>query len=273
MKCRSCGAELPAGAMFCGECGFSVTVPRLVEPPRRDQASDTAVITPLTPGASMQRPAPRAPVHTPVQPTAAPTHTTAPADASPAHTPAQPARHIPAPAAPERAVPMPSLDWPPPAYPVPATARPTPRPPVVPGPVAPAAAVPPERAYRRFEDTRVVHSGAVDTEASERFVLQFSTGEGTTVFGSGLIGRNPVVQPGESFDQIVTITDPGKSVSKTHLEFGQTDGTFWVCDRFSGNGTVVRQPDERPQRLHPGRRHPVARGSRIDIAEQFFIVS
>jgi hypothetical protein len=143
----------------------------------------------------------------------------------------------------------------------------------VPGPVAPAAAVPPERAYRRFEDTRVVHSGAVDTEASERFVLQFSTGEGTTVFGSGLIGRNPVVQPGESFDQIVTITDPGKSVSKTHLEFGQTDGTFWVSDRFSGNGTVVRQPDERPQRLHPGRRHPVARGSRIDIAEQFFIVS
>ncbi len=60
------------------------------------------------------------------------------------------------------------------------------------------------------------------------FVLQFSTGENVAVTGNGLVGRNPVAEPGEYFDQLVTIADPGKSVSKTHLEFGQ--GERWILD-------------------------------------------
>ena len=120
-----------------------------------------------------------------------------------------------------------------------------------------------------FEATRVVRRA----QPGERFVLQFSTGDSATVTGSGLVGRNPVAQPGEVFDQTVVILDPGKSVSKTHLEFGQTNGVFWVSDRFSGNGTIIRQPETDPQRAEAGKRYPVARGSRIDIAEQFFVVS
>ena len=120
-----------------------------------------------------------------------------------------------------------------------------------------------------FEATRVVRRGPV----GERFVLQFSTGDSATVTGSGLVGRNPVAQPGEVFDQSVVILDPGKSVSKTHLEFGQTNGVFWVSDRFSGNGTIIRQPETDPQRAEAGKRYPVVRGTRIDIAEQFFVVS
>ena len=58
----------------------------------------------------------------------------------------------------------------------------------------------------------------------ERFVLQFSTGESVTVSGTGLIGRNPALEPGEFVDELVTVFDEGKSVSKTHLEFGQEDG-------------------------------------------------
>ena len=107
----------------------------------------------------------------------------------------------------------------------------------------------------------------------ERFVLQFSTGESFTVTGSGLIGRNPRAEPGEYFDQIVRIIDPSRSVSKTHLEFGQEDGGFWVKDRFSGNGTVVRAPESSPQRCHPDRRYRLVRGSRVDMGEQFFVLS
>lgn len=107
----------------------------------------------------------------------------------------------------------------------------------------------------------------------ERFVLQFSTGESVTVSGSGLIGRNPVAQPGEYLDQFVVVGDPGKSVSKSHLEFGQDDGWFWVIDRWSTNGTVVRAPDAEPRRCEPGRRVRVPRGSRVEIGEQFFVVS
>ena len=120
-----------------------------------------------------------------------------------------------------------------------------------------------------LEATRAVAS----TLAEERFVLQFSTGESVIVSGAGLVGRNPASQPGEFVDQLITIFDAGKSVSKTHLEFGQDSGRFWVSDRYSTNGSTVRQPDSEPRRCEPGRRYYVARGTRVDIGEQFFVVS
>ncbi|WP_106210545.1 FHA domain-containing protein [Glaciihabitans tibetensis] len=119
------------------------------------------------------------------------------------------------------------------------------------------------------ERTRIVSRSGL----GERFVLQFSTGESVTVFGTGLLGRNPVAQPGESFDQLVVLTDPGKSVSKSHLEFGQEHGAFWVADRFSANGTVIREPELAPRRCDPGKRYRIVRGTRIDLGEQFVVVS
>ncbi len=120
-----------------------------------------------------------------------------------------------------------------------------------------------------LEATRVVSQHGT----GERFVLQFSTGESVTVHGAGLIGRNPSAQPGEYVDQLVSIFDVGKSVSKTHLEFGQEGGRFWVSDRYSTNGSIVRQPEAEPRRCEPGRRYFVMRGTRIDVGEQFFVVS
>ncbi|WP_210479016.1 zinc ribbon domain-containing protein [Naasia sp. SYSU D00948] len=111
------------------------------------------------------------------------------------------------------------------------------------------------------------------TPTAARFVLQFSTGEAVTVSGTGLIGRRPQAQPGEEFDVLVAIDDPGRSVSKTHLEFGQEGGAFWVSDRFSANGTVVREPDRSARLCAPGMRTRVARGSRVEMGEQFFVVS
>jgi hypothetical protein len=105
-----------------------------------------------------------------------------------------------------------------------------------------------------------------------RFVLEFSTGETRTVFGTGLIGRKPLPQPGESFDQLVQIADHTLSVSKTHLEFGEHEGVLWIADRFSGNGTIVRRPDDGALRCEPGRRYLVPRGSRVELAQQFFTV-
>lgn len=119
------------------------------------------------------------------------------------------------------------------------------------------------------EATRIV-SG---TGGGDRFVLQFSTGESVTVSGAGLIGRNPAAQPGEYVDQLISIFDVGKSVSKTHLEFGQEGGRFWVSDRYSTNGSIARQPEAEPRRCEPGRRYFVVRGTRIDVGEQFFVVS
>nr|RZI33986.1 hypothetical protein BJQ95_03624 [Cryobacterium sp. SO1] len=105
-----------------------------------------------------------------------------------------------------------------------------------------------------------------------RYTLQFSTGETVSVRGTGLIGRRPLPQPSERFDHLIQITDLGMSVSKSHLEFGQHDGEFWVNDRFSGNGTVVRRPPAPALRCEPGRRYLVARGARVEIGDQFFVV-
>jgi hypothetical protein len=154
---------------------------------------------------------------------------------------------------------------------------------VVPAPSAPAPTLPVrpdpfpwgDRGSAIFSDSDELEQTLIvpRRETGERFVLQFSTGESVTVFGSGLLGRNPTPQPTEYFDQLVSITDPGKSVSKTHLEFGQEAGSFWVSDRFSGNGSAVREPEAAPRRLVAGKRYRIVRGTRVDIGEQFFVVS
>jgi len=108
--------------------------------------------------------------------------------------------------------------------------------------------------------------------APERFVLQFSTGESVTVSGTGLIGRNPAPEPGEYFDLLVPIFDAGRSVSKTHLEFGQEDGRLWVGDRYSTNGTTIRRPGAEPRSCRPGTRYFVERGTRVELGDEFFVV-
>jgi hypothetical protein len=119
------------------------------------------------------------------------------------------------------------------------------------------------------ESTRIVPRGT----GGARFVLQFSTGESYTVLGSGLAGRNPHPEPGEYVDHLVTIVDPGRSVSKTHFEFGQHEGVFWFSDRHSGNGSTIREPGSEARVCEPGRRYPIVRGTRVDIGEQFVVVS
>ena len=142
---------------------------------------------------------------------------------------------------------------------------------VAPEPPAPVVLAPAPAALPTpdVESTRIVPRGT----GGARFVLQFSTGESYTVLGSGLAGRNPHPEPGEYVDHLVTIVDPGRSVSKTHFEFGQQGGVFWFSDRHSGNGSTLREPGAEPRPCEPGRRYPVVRGTRIDIGEQFVVVS
>ncbi|MCL9664988.1 FHA domain-containing protein [Curtobacterium albidum] len=154
------------------------------------------------------------------------------------------------------------------------TAAPLPPIPGATGPVLPpvgGAAVPssgdPEP-DEDVEETRIV----VKTQSTAPFVLHFSTGERTAVHGTGLLGRLPRPQPAERFDDLLTVHDPGKSVSKTHLELGRDGDDLWVSDRNSGNGTVIRHIDGSIRRCEPGRRYRVERGARVDIGEQFFLV-
>jgi hypothetical protein len=106
-----------------------------------------------------------------------------------------------------------------------------------------------------------------------RFTLSFSTGETVVVAGSGLIGRRPITQPGEQVEQLVAIQDPARSVSKTHLEFGLEAGELWICDRYSGNGTVAHPLGGVARQCEAGRRYRVTAGTRVEIGDQWFDVS
>jgi predicted nucleic acid-binding Zn ribbon protein len=118
------------------------------------------------------------------------------------------------------------------------------------------------------EATRIVSR----TAEQAPFLLHFSTGERLGVRGSALLGRLPRPEDGERFDDLLTIRDPGKSVSKTHLELGRDGDDLWVSDRHSGNGTVIRHIDGSIRRCEPGHRYRVERGARVDIGEQFFLL-
>jgi len=109
-------------------------------------------------------------------------------------------------------------------------------------------------------------------EPAVSYTLSFSTGELVQVTGSGLIGRRPITQPGEEVDQLVSVLDPGRSVSKTHLEFGIEAGELWICDRYSGNGTVAHPLGGVARQCEAGRRYRVTRGTRVDIGDQWFDV-
>lgn len=250
LRCEQCGATLAPDDIFCGECGFVTPVAaRNFSHPR-----DTAVITPILladlpplPPVGTSEPAlsaRSAPSIPPPQPASAPVFTDSPS-----------------PGAPPSAAP--------PRRPVPSTSAPAATPPAARTSVRAQRADPLDDDHEDVEATRIVSQ----RRNGDRFILQFSTGESFTVYGTGLIGRNPQPEPAEYFDQLIRVMDPSRSVSKTHLEFGQDSGAFWIKDRFSGNGSIVREPDAEAIRCQPERRYRLVRGSRVDIGEQFFVVS
>ncbi|HMM82554.1 MAG TPA: zinc ribbon domain-containing protein [Terrimesophilobacter sp.] len=240
--CQQCGTSVSPDDIFCGECGFVVGAMEYESPrPRDTNAVDRLEQVESDSGPEEVTPSDPEPEAEP-EPELAPEHEPEP-ESEPDPEPEPESEPEPAP----RPAPASIFDPVPPRRPSPDE----------------------ERFAEDLEPTRIIASHL----EGERFVLQFSTGESFTVFGTGLIGRSPRPEPGEFFDQIVRVADSTRSVSKTHLEFGQEAGSFWVKDRFSGNGTIVREPESKPIRCHPERRYRLARGSRVDLGEQFFIVS
>jgi hypothetical protein len=265
LRCEQCDSLMGSDDIFCGECGF---VSRSIT--KAFTASDfTGETRPIDLSQRAELEADAEPVPA-VELATEPDEPVPDLDVPAPDLPPEPIKQAPVADRPSE-LRQPDLVIPP--APVRRSAPPTPRAPVA----APAAGIRPTRSFLDEDDA----DDAADLEATRivsrisgnRFVLQFSTGESFTVHGSGLVGRNPQPEPGEFFDHLVRVLDTGKSVSKTHLEFGQEGGAFWLKDRFSGNGTVIREPDISARRAEPDHRYRVVRGTRIDIGEQFFIVS
>jgi pSer/pThr/pTyr-binding forkhead associated (FHA) protein len=102
--------------------------------------------------------------------------------------------------------------------------------------------------------------------------LVFTTGETMSITGTALMGRRPAADEGEAIDQLVTIDDPERSVSKNHLMAGWNDAGFWITDRGSGNGTVVFPVDGPAVQLRAGGPHTLADSDRVAIRDQTLTV-
>jgi len=247
VTCRICGADLPEGAMFCGECGSSTSAtPESRRRPDQRPGDTTAIERPARRNSGVIS----IPVHG--------FHASDDDDDERADAGIARVLDDAASSAVEGGDVL-RADA--------AIAR------VLDAAASSALTGPPSAPAAAPAATPAAPTTVASARTSPRFVLSFSTGETRTVFGTGLIGRRPLPQPGEEFDHLVQIADRTLSVSKTHLEFGEHEGQLWIADRFSGNGTVVRRPDDGALRCEPGRRYLVPRGSLVELAEQSFTVA
>lgn len=104
------------------------------------------------------------------------------------------------------------------------------------------------------------------------FTLVFSTGERAQVVGRGLIGRMPVAPANETWDHLIVVSDPSKTVSKTHLRVEALAQGLMVTDLDSANGTVVSMPGIAAERLAPHERVILMSGATVGIGDQSFTV-
>lgn len=102
--------------------------------------------------------------------------------------------------------------------------------------------------------------------------LVFEDGSTVIVPSYGLIGRMPEAPPGRAADVLLTLEDPQLLLSKTHLAFGVEDGTVWVLDQGSSNGTAIVGADGTDSPLPAGTRVAVAHGTVVRAGGRMFQV-
>lgn len=95
--------------------------------------------------------------------------------------------------------------------------------------------------------------------------LVLDEGQRVSVDGPGTIGRDPIAPESGT---AIALDDSGRTLSRTHLEFGFNDtGMLWILDRDSGNGVDLHHPGAGPVRLTPGQRTVVAQGDVVRFGD------
>ena len=282
MNCRVCGSRLRPDARSCMECGSAVLLTRT---PEGDAAATARLALPPedahVPAAEADErqlaTLGEAPISAPAAVEAQPKRAPRAAKAQAANVTALPKRataHTAGAAALLRLAPMteaaPIRD----VEPIRAPETPLPEP-ALPKPEQQPEIVPPVL----LEPTPTTLADGVDQTRivvrarRVRFRLTFGNGEDHQVLGHSLLGRRPTPQPGEESPRLITISDPERSVSKTHLELGIEDGSLWISDRWSSNGTVLVTPHGIARVCDPGRRYEVEAGSTVEIGDVTFVVT
>ncbi|HLT84937.1 MAG TPA: FHA domain-containing protein, partial [Phototrophicaceae bacterium] len=97
--------------------------------------------------------------------------------------------------------------------------------------------------------------------------LVLSTGPRIEMDRPVLLGRAPEAArfAGSEVPRLVSVSNPERDISATHVEIRPAGGHVVVTDMNSTNGTVVHLPDQPSFRLQPGTGVPVAAGAVIEL--------
>ena len=82
-----------------------------------------------------------------------------------------------------------------------------------------------------------------------------------------VLGRDPSAEATRPDAAPIPLSDPARSVSKTHALVEVVDGRVTVTDLHSTNGTRVLTPDGEARELDPGAASEVAGGSTLLLGE------
>lgn len=158
--------------------------------------------------------------------------------------------------------------------PPPREPSPDPAPPLDPAPApisgsSPAAAPLAAQEPRKEPDADQAHRSPAQapTQAGPIPYLVVDSGERLPVDDTVLVlGRAPSTsEPGQ---RLVTLSDPTRSLSRTHLRVGCSKHGVWVEDAFSANGTHVRMRDGASYFLPRGERVEVPFGTVLLLGER-----
>jgi pSer/pThr/pTyr-binding forkhead associated (FHA) protein len=97
--------------------------------------------------------------------------------------------------------------------------------------------------------------------------LTFADGQTFEATTSMVLGRDPASVPVRPQAKRISVTDPAKSVSKTHAIIDVEAAELSVTDLHSTNGVIVTGPDGRQDDLPPGGRTVLTAGSRVLLGE------
>jgi len=143
---------------------------------------------------------------------------------------------------------------------IPSFRPPAPRPQAAPAapPVPAEAAAPPTQSA----PVQVERPASVPAPS---WYLQLPDGSSLALAGATFVGRNPTATEAAPDAQLLPLTDPAKSLSKTHALLVPELDYLMVTDLHSTNGIAAITPDGAVTVLEPGRTSPVASGSQLQL--------
>ena len=88
-----------------------------------------------------------------------------------------------------------------------------------------------------------------------------------TLDGALFLGRNPAATPEFPSARVLPVTDPAKSISKTHAMLEIDGDQLWVHDLDSTNGVWVVPPGEDAIEVVPGTRAAIPAGADLELGD------